>query len=519
MQSPNEHDADWVDTFFIRMNSQGTPFSQEELSYSSLKSELAKIGIEKPRLLFESMAQDYGNTAHIALIALQVCMYEEYGENIGKGWSAGEIKAFFSSRTIDKDRIHALFVDIKERFKRLKSYCNDFNAQTSNAAILPFHIAKLPAELLRYALILLNTAHNDYVENHKELFLGSIFLIQLFSVHKRQNDDIASNTLSAITKDHLIEQFRNDAATFSIPRIIAQCIYERLIVLPVSPSELENNLEEIQNNLCNNRFLSDESSNQLLELRLGKTFSWGDARLFVTLACGKYLNENFRCDISNIQDDFIPWDYDHLFPQNLNRDETNKMCWSAGNCVPIALTTNRSKQDQLPDENYPDNNPLSQKMLYLDLKEASQWEQKTDIYNQNAFARFFRMYKEIYESMKWREVYNSLHLNNDNAEIAKEIMLSFPGFKWYYVLDGREFPVSSQNDFQRYMIFVLRSSQDACMAIDTCDFKTFYCGKRKPALQAIARQVYWWISDYEGDKTKDEALEWLKSKTEKSDND
>lgn len=69
------------------------------------------------------------------------------------------------------------------------------------------------------------------------------------------------------------------------------------------------------------------------------------------------------------------------------------------------------------------------------------------------------------------------------------------------------------------MIFVLRPSQDACMAIDTYDFKTFYCGKRKPALQTIARQVYWWISDYEGEKTKDEALEWLRSETEKSDND
>lgn len=518
MPTPNEHDSDWIDTFFIRMNSQGTPFSREELSYSSLKSELVKIGIKRPRLLFESMAHDYGNTAYIALIALQVCMYEEYGENIGKGWSAGEIKAFFSSRAIDKDRIQALFENIKKRFERLKSYCNDFNVQTSNAAILPFHIVKLPAELLRYVLVLLNTDYNDYVEHHKVLFLGSIFLIQTFSLDKRQNDDIASNPLSAITKN-LIEEFRNHASTFSIPSIIARCIYERLMVLPISPTELESNLDEIQNNLSNNRFLLDESANQLLELRLGKTFSWGNARQFVTLACGKYLNENFMCDISNIQDDFIPWDYDHLFPQNLNSDKTKKMCWSAGNCVPIALTTNRSKQDQLPDENYPDNNPHSQEMLYLDLKEASEWEQKTDVYNQNAFIRFIRMYKEIYETMKWGEIHDSSHLKNNNAEIAEEIISSFPGFKWYYVLDGRDFPVSSKNDFQRYMIFVLRPSQDACMAIDTYDFKTFYCGKRKPALQTIARQVYWWISDYEGEKTKDEALEWLRSETEKSDND
>ncbi len=518
-QPTNEHDSDWVDTFFIRMNSQGTPFSSEELSYSSLKSELAKIGIERPRLLFESMANDYGNTAYIALIALQVCMYEEFGENIGKGWSAGEIKAFFSSKTIDKDKIQARFEDIKGRFNRLKAYCSDFNSHTTNAAILPFHIAKLPAELLRYALILLNIGHSDYVEHHKDLFLGSIFLIQWFCLNKRTNDSIPANTLSAITKDYLIEGFRKNAAIFSIPRIIAQCIYERLMVLPISPAELESNLNEIQNNLCKNRFLASESANQLLELQLGKTFSWGSARQFVTLACGKYLNGNFKCDISNIQDDFIPWDYDHLFPQNLNRSETNKMCWSAGNCVPIALTTNRSKQDQLPNKNYPDNSFESQKLLYLDLKDVDEWTQKPDSFNVNAFARFIRMYKEIYTSMKWDEIHNSLHLDNNNAEIAQEMASRCPGYNWYYVLDGREFPVSSPEDYRRYMIFVLRSSQDACMAINTHDFKTFFCGKRKPALTTITRQVYWWEPGSEsGNKTKEEALEWLKGKTGKSDN-
>ncbi len=517
-QQASEHDSDWVDTFFLRMNSQGTPFSSEELSYSSLKSELSKIGIERPRLLFESMAKDFGNTSYIAIISLQVCMCEEYGESIGKGWSAGEIKSFFTSKVVDKDKIQARFEDIKERFSRLKLYCDDFNANTAHAAILPFHIAKLPAELLRYALVLLNTAHNDYVEQHKALFLGSIFLIQWFCLRKRTNDDIPSNTLSAITEGHLIKRFRNKSKKFSIPSIIAECIRDRLMVLPVSPCELESNLKEIQNNLCSNRFLSSESANQLLDLRLGKTFRWDLAKQFVTMACGKYLNDIFKCDTSNIQDDFIPWDYDHLFPQNRNSDKTNIMCWSAGNCVPIALTTNRSRQDQLPGINYPDNNLQSQEMLYLDLKGVNEWDKKPDAFNKNAFARFIRMYEEIYTSMKWSEVYDSLSLDNNNAEIANEMMSRLPGFEWYYVLDGREFPVSSPKDFQRYMIFVLRSSQDACMAINTHDFNTFDCGKRKAALQPIARQAYWWISDFEGNKTKEKALEWLKSKTTGLDN-
>lgn len=516
-QQTNEHDSDWVDTFFLRMNSQGTPFSSEELSYSSLKSELSKIGIEGPRLLFESMAKEFGNTSYIAIISLQVCMYEEYGESIGKGWSAGEIKAFFTSKVVDKDKIQARFEDIKERFSRLKSYCDDFNANTSHAAILPFHIAKLPAELLRYALVLLNTAHNDYVEQHKALFLGSIFLIQWFSLRKRTNDDIPSNTLSAITKDRLIEQFRNNATMFSIPRIIAQCIRDRLMVLPVSPVKLESNLNEIQNNLCNNRFLSSESANQLLDLRLGKTFRWDLAKQFVTLACGKYLNNNFECDTSNIQDDFTPWDYDHLFPQNRNSEKTNIMCWSAGNCVPIALTTNRSKQDQLPDIHYPDDDLRSQEMLYLDLKDVNEWDKKPDAFNANAFARFIRMYKEVYTSMKWDEIHDSLDLNNNNAEMAQEMMSRSPGCNWYYVLDGREFPVSSSEDYQRYKVYVLRSSQDACMAINTDNFQIFHCGKRKAALLPIARQTYWWEpGTEEWNKTKEEALEWLKSKTAES---
>ena len=62
-------------------------------------------------------------------------------------------------------------------------------------------------------------------------------------------------------------------------------------------------------------------------------------------------------NLKNLHEDNRPWDYDHFLPQAKSTASTAKMCWSSGNNVPIALTTNRSKQDELPNVNYPDNNP------------------------------------------------------------------------------------------------------------------------------------------------------------------
>ena len=99
-------------------------------------------------------------------------------------------------------------------------------------------------------------------------------------------------------------------------------------------------------------------------------------------------------DIKNLHEDNRPWDYDHCLQQAKSTASTAKMCWASGNNVPIALTTNRSKQDELPNVNYPDNNLDSQKLLYLDSNKIAGIE-NADKFNEFALARFLKMYKQI----------------------------------------------------------------------------------------------------------------------------
>ena len=130
-------------------------------------------------------------------------------------------------------------------------------------------------------------------------------------------------------------------------------------------------------------------------------FTWGQSLDFVTFACGQYLLKHFP-DIKNFNDDNRPWDYDHLYPQALCSAGNAMQCWSSGNNVPIALTTNRSKQETLPDENYPDNCDISQELLYLVKEDLKMLNANSNYINELAFKRFTAMYQEVFSALNWK---------------------------------------------------------------------------------------------------------------------
>ena len=225
----------------------------------------------------------------------------------------------------------------------------------------------------------------------------------------------------------------------------------------------------------------DKELDIFIESRLGKLFYWWHNKSsdFVTLACGKYLQDNFS-GIKNLHEDNRPWDYDHCFPKVKSKDQTNKMCWSSGNNVPIACTTNRSKQDCFPDENYPDNK--SQDLLYINRCLVGKIGEPA-IFNEFALERFCAMYKQIFNAFAWAEFLQEIPQTNIYfKDVANDINCQTDNAgEWYYVMNDMEFPVKSDEDFLRYKWFSLRNSKDASYAIATCDFKTFECAKRKAA--------------------------------------
>ena len=496
-----EPDAEWLDIFFRRMNSQGTPFTQAELAYSALKSALQKIGIEKSREYFERISANFNNTAEIAQIVLQIAAHQVCLEKIDKTWRANDIKIFFKDNDVDPEKFKESLGEIEKRFIKLEDYREKFNNLDEKIRILPYHLTKLPAEILRMALVIIDKVVDVGV------FWGIIFALYFFIKDDRTNGD--KNCLANAT-GKIIDAFDtvSESADEILKECFAECVYEGLLITPAD----EKVLDEIKlNAICFGKFNSDKELDVLIESRLGKLFYWWHNKSsdFVTLACGKYLQDNFS-GIKNLHEDNHPWDYDHCFPKVKSKDQTNKMCWSSGNNVPIACTTNRSKQDCFPDENYPDNK--SQDLLYINRCLVGKIEEPA-IFNEFALERFCAMYKQIFNAFAWAEFLQEIPQKNIYfKDVANDINCQTDNAgEWYYVMNDMEFPVKSDEDFLRYKWFSLRNSKDASYAIATCDFKTFECAKRKAALTVVMRGVAW-NEEYSCGKSKDEAIAYIRKK-------
>lgn len=477
-------DPEWIDVFFLRMNSQGTPFSQDELAYSALKNALLAIGIKRPRQQFEEASAFLGNnSARTAQIILQVLANELYGQPLAKYWYAGSIKSFFQDKNDDSEKINKVLNNIISRLNKLQSLVVDFNkAQDRNRiAVLPLHLNNMPSEVIRMALILLK---RDDIEG--STLLGTMFMLWWYSVPNRQNNEV-KNALIVAT-NYIVE--KSKMPDFSLPQSIADCIYNMWLIPALPPEELQSvQLAALKEDAFD---LQDKANDQLFRVKLEKVFTWGQSFDFVTFACGQYLLKHFP-GIKNFNDDNRPWDYDHLYPQALCSAGNAMQCWSSGNNVPIALTTNRSKQETLPDENYPDNCDISQELLYLVKKDLKMLNANSNYINELAFKRFTAMYQEVFSALSWKNLLDWKN-SNDFASKAEKMRKQIGNeYKWYYILDGREFPVKTDNDFLRFKYFILRDTLEICHGVETSDFQNFSCGKRKPALSVIGRGISWWI--------------------------
>ena len=492
-------DPEWIDTFFLRMNSQGTPFSQDELAYSALKNALLSVGIEKPRKQFEAASAFLGNNAaRTAQIILQILANELYGQPLAKYWYAGSIKSFFSDKSNDSEKINNVLKDIISRLNKLQDIVGKFNDAQDRIAVLPLHLNNMPSEVIRMALLLLK---REDVKG--STLLGTIFMLWWYSVPNRQNNEV-KNALIAAT-NYIVE--KSVLPDFNISEAVADCIYNMWLIPVLDPEELQTvQLTALKENSFD---LSNKANDQLFRVRLEKVFNWGQSFDFVTFACGKYLMKSFP-NIKNFNEDTRPWDYDHLYPQTRCDNSNAMQCWSSGNNIPIALTTNRSKQDVLPDDNYPDNCDDSQYLLYLVKNDLKLLNLNPDYINELAFKRFTTMYQEVFSALNWEELLN-WRSSNDFAFKAEEIQKQLgKEFHWYYILDGREFPIKNNDDFLRFKYFILRDTEENGYVIETSDFQKFSCGKRKPALSVIGRGVGWWLEQPRLQLPVHEAIKLLK---------
>ena len=446
---------------------------------------------------------------------LQLITFSLYGENVYRAWNAGEIKEFFKDKSGDREKINAEIMSLKTAAADLRKLIDDFNARQERIQILPYHLAQMPSEIIRLTLLILKIRRLDAAASDKLLSL--MFLLWWFCVEDRVNGVRAPVRHAA---EYIAEEIRKNEDV-SFEDLFAKCVCKGFHVPPITPEKLKG---------CDATYGidTDPVRNELWELRRGNTFYWDISKSFVLLACGKYLENNFS-GVKVLGEDNHPWDYDHFLSREKAKDFESTLKWlcgSSGNNVPIALTANRSKQDKLPDNNYPDNCDESRRLLYLDWKSPDEiFPEKTivpDKFNGFAWQRYCRMYEEVYTALGWDSFVNTFYRDGkDFAARAKNLAERIHAatgktYSWYYAVDGRDLPVISDEDFGRYQYYILRDSADWCYAIETQDFHTFATyGKRNAVDQPIGKGVPSWWDDSVclENLTEEKAFAWLKGKS------
>lgn len=362
----NEDKLDDVENLFIRLNSGGTPLSGEELNYSILKTRIstktqdhlegACEGVMKPSRFVTFLFLLYKDKKNEPSISLRISptQFQKGIDNHG-----------------DFEKFINIFIDsgcIKEVI-RILSY------KEGNDCGLPSFVYRqlsVKAPEVMFALIYRLYVKKDSIDDDiRPLVLGVITIFSWLGKGETQ-------------KDHskLLNNIWFGVKTFSTKRFwsseIVQrgmLIYQDRYIIPPIPEidELKPTLS-VTNKITNYSYykIVYESNYQLF---IEKIFFNKDLVLFAQRQALK----NWYKDIENekIDDSNIPFDWDHISPQNLIynqrgiRDELKDWYNSIGNFRAWPYSLNRSDSDTNPNAKFNPDDRAKWVKSYLEKNEIS----------------------------------------------------------------------------------------------------------------------------------------------------
>lgn len=442
------NDADWLPTFFTRMNKQGVEPDQEEILYSNVKHLVPKL--KKA----DEFAQGRGMRAsRMANIMLKVY----FSEHDKKWISSVDLKKI---RQIENKDDIANFVDhFRERLVQIDDWCKDVPEPSVPPVTISMFAMRHPA-VYQWMLLMARSTDNGACALNGKYVIGCATVFAWF--YQNDKEEEACKCL-----------FQLKAEESLLP--LVQC---GLLKLPPHPGDIpQNESFPFTGDVgpCFDRYVLSSTAQRMS--RIWNGFDNKEGCELLLFACRKYMNNVFfaygRPD-SYWQEDNRPWDYDHIVPKAwLASGQGNRQgrfhelvanyLWSIGNSAPIPFSVNRSKNADQPGGDYCGE---KQSDLYLnkaDLESFKKEEARIEDYEGKAqgfvkatSARLYKLYESWYSSLNIGSLFDSkgqMPIAQTTANMVESRRKSFmrliesdPRLEVYAVIGCYEYSLGSNRE-------------------------------------------------------------------------
>lgn len=451
-----------VAVFFSRLNRGGTMPPMEELNYSILKSIVPCVAE------MDKYAKGRMQPARFATIAMRLHMTEKT-----ERWQ-GSFSRQDAYELVSQQKEIAMFIDkLPQRIEILEKNLL-YNSKDNPDGLPKYLLSKLVSKQpdLYLFFLLLTKSYQGELEKKRGFLISLFMLLSIFGEnvsYKNAYEVVYSSTESSL--DERIKSW------------IFTAILKNQILIPPPPKAYDGIVEAVKNTeACDINLLEKRWNPPLYKSSLDRIWGWTNdaARYFLLYSLRAYIDEKFKgYDPASAvwSEDNCPWDYDHIFPQNLLRSGrgnrkgpfhkiANEFINCIGNIAPLPFSVNRRKSDSLPyqgDEYFSGHdaslmtelNEITKKSvnnLLIDSKDIDYKGEKTFNIGCYVVHRLRDMYTDCYQTLKWGELSNFKEQHNLRNTIFEQFTELFSPFAnqtpisvWAIAHDGTQKPIADHD--------------------------------------------------------------------------
>ena len=464
----NKHSSD-IAVFFSRLNRGGSLPSLEELNYSILKSILPSVS-----RFDENDGNRYSkgrmHPARFATVAMRLFITEQNNEWKG---SFERQDAYVLVSQLEKiEALNKFIDDLPERIEALERILL-YNKESNPKGLPKYLLSKAVSQKPDLYLFFLSISqHLSNIDNKEKDFLISVFvLLCIFG------DNVSfSEVYHEITKS---EGYIKEC----IKHWLFDEISRNRIQIPPPPIAYIKIVDAVKKSESKNENMLEKAWNPpLYRGSLNRIWGWHaeSSRFFLLYTLREYIEEQFvGYDPASAvwNEDNCPWDYDHIFPQNLLRsgrgykkgkfyETASEFINCIGNIAPLPFSINRQKGAAVPYENgvyFQNHDTLlmtqldsqfqqSIKNIFCNEIAIEDSEEKTFCVGEYVANRLKSLYESCYISLKWGELTDFKNQKNRRNEIFKLFMERFSVanhgeqvYVWAITHEGTQAPIGEHD--------------------------------------------------------------------------
>ena len=342
----NARSVDDVGTYFRRIGRGGVTPSQEEMNYSMLKAKLPSL----KRSMELVAAKGWASPSRMAMLALRTWQERMPGVS-------GSIETLVNTICSNAEWMESFTAYTSAESGDTPSFQKDLRTLDEalgidRGGLLPWHrmvlCTRSNGEICRYLLRLIVT---NRIEADKVNFAGlAAFLLYCSDIPER----VISHHLNKKSSIHegIVSAYRDSYWGRALLRRLA------------TPDEIDSLLDKVD---CEDwigvweRIQSDPVWQPIVQtITMG--YDSQAAYSVLLFGCRRFMNgvfPDYNSLLPNWSEENCPWDYDHIFPKDMEgimkkvAPGSERVLHSIGNLAPLPFSLNRSKHDALPTEAYP----------------------------------------------------------------------------------------------------------------------------------------------------------------------